>query len=193
MKGLHRTEPQEKITKLYFLAIIPPSPFYDEATRLKHHFKDQYNSKASLNSPPHITLHMPFEWKEKKEGELIEKLTLFSKQYSSGDLSLKNFNAFPPRVIYIDVVKNDWLENLQRDLHRFCKVELNLFNANYKEHPFHPHLTLAFRDLKKENFKKAWEEFKEKKFEATFPVTEIVLLKHDGKAWQAHEKFKLNS
>ena len=84
MKGVHHTEPQEKIAKLYFLAIIPPSPFYDEALRLKHYFKDEYNSKASLNSPPHITLHMPFEWKEKKEEMLIEKLNLFAKQYYSG-------------------------------------------------------------------------------------------------------------
>lgn len=179
--------------KLYFIAIIPVQPIYDQALALKNHFSDQYKSKASLNSPPHITLHMPFEWKEKKEEILIEKLTLFSKQHSSAELSLKDFNAFPPRVIYIDVVKNDWLENIQRALHRFCKVELNLFNANYKEHPFHPHMTLAFRDLKKEYFKKAWEEFKEKKFEGTFPVTEIVLLKHDGKLWQAYKNFNLTS
>jgi 2'-5' RNA ligase len=187
---MHRIEPREKISKLYFLAIIPPSPFYEEVMALKNYFKDQYNSKASLNSPPHITIHMPFEWKEKKEEMLIEKLTFFSKRYSSGELCLKDFNAFSPRVIYIDVIKNDWLGNLQRELHRFCKVELNLFNANHKDHPFHPHLTLAFRDLKKEYFKKAWEEFKERKFEGTFPVTEIVLLKHDGKVWNHHANFK---
>lgn len=178
--------------KLYFIAIIPVQPFYDQTLALKNYFKDQYNSRASLNSPPHITLHMPFEWKEKKEEMLIEKLTLFAKQHSSGELCLTDFNAFPPRVIYMDVVKNDWLENLQRELHRFCKIELNLFNANYKEHPFHPHLTLAFRDLKKEDFKKAWEEFKEKKFEGKFVVKEIVLLKHDGKIWESRSKFKLN-
>ncbi len=37
--------------RLYFLAIVPPSPLYEEALALKHHFKDHYNSKASLNSP----------------------------------------------------------------------------------------------------------------------------------------------
>ena len=60
----------------YFIAIIPPSPIYEEALRLKEYFRDTYNSKASLNSPPHLTLHMPFRMKERKEAELVEKLAL---------------------------------------------------------------------------------------------------------------------
>ena len=66
-------------TALYFIAIIPPSPIFEQASELKNHFMQQYQSKAALNSPPHITLHMPFEWKEKKEEELALNLNLFSK------------------------------------------------------------------------------------------------------------------
>jgi 2'-5' RNA ligase len=73
------------------------------------------------------------------------------------------------------------------------KVYLNLFNAQYKDQPFHPHLTLAFRDLKKPAFYKAWQEFKEKKCEATFSVTEIVLLKHNGKIWNVYNNFILTT
>jgi 2'-5' RNA ligase len=173
-----------KITKqLYFIAIIPPSPTLEEAQELKNYFQEKYNSKAALNSPPHITLHMPFEWKEEKEAQLIEKISCFANTQVSFDLKLSNFNCFEPRVIFIDVIKNEKLELLQKNLHRFCKKELNLFNANYKEHAFHPHLTLAFRDLKKPEFVKAWIEFKERKFEATFAVNALTLLKHDGKKW----------
>ena len=52
---------QRKADKLYFIAIVPPSPIYEEAFEQKVYFKTKYNSKASLNSPPHITLHMPFK------------------------------------------------------------------------------------------------------------------------------------
>ncbi len=180
-------------TRLYFIALIPPSPIYEKALELKHYFKNRYNSKASLNSPPHITLHMPFQWKEKKEIELIESLKRFTKNYSPFDLNLLNFNCFPPRIIYIDVVKNEKLETLQKELQRFCKKELNLFNANYKEHAFHPHLTLAFRDLKKQNFLKAWDEFKEKGFNQVCTVNALALLKHDGMKWQSIVEFSLIS
>ena len=173
---------------LYFIAIIPPQPIFDETWSLKNYFKDNYQSKASLNSPPHITLHMPFEWKEEKEQLLTEKLNQFVNSQSAGEIKLLNFKAFPPRVIYVDVVMSDWINVLQKELHKFCKRELNLFNANYKEHAFHPHLTLAFRDLKKQQFFKAWTEFSERKYEASFVVNEITLLKHDGKVWREFKK-----
>jgi 2'-5' RNA ligase len=174
---------------LYFIAIIPPSPWFEEAQLLKEHFRDQYHSKASLNSPPHITLHMPFQWKATKEEKLVNALKGFSSGKVSFPISFNNFSCFAPRVIYIDVTLSESLTTLQHDLHRFCKMELNLFNAQYRDMPFHPHLTLAFRDLKKEKFAKAWEEFQEKKFSGEFTVDKITLLKHDGQRWQRFHHF----
>lgn len=179
-------------TKQYFIAVVPPPPVYDQAQELKNYFWDHFQSKASLNSPPHITLHMPFRWKEKKEPELFQTLKGFASQFKPFNLCLKNFSCFSPKVIFIDVVKNEALQNLQKELHRFCKRELNLFNADYKEQPFYPHLTLAFRDLKKPNFARAWEEFKDKDYSAEFPVSQIHLLKHNTKVWQVFKEFKLS-
>lgn len=182
---------EKNFEQLYFIAIIPPEPVYTEAWQLKHHFKDRYNSKASLNSPPHITLHMPFKWKAVREHELIDRLAEFTATQPSLHITLRNFSAFEPRVIFIDVVKHDDLIAVQKNLKRFCKVELNLFNADYKDLPFYPHLTLAFRDLKKAEFYKAWDEFRDKKVEATFRVDSIVLLKHDEKEWKEFNSLSL--
>ena len=180
-------------TKLYFIALIPPSPIYDEALEQKLYFKENYNCKASLNSPPHITLHMPFRWKEHKEEELALRLETFMKKFDPIKVCLDNYSSFPPRVIFINVVKTEALEQLQNGILRFCKKELNLFNANYKEQPFHPHVTLAFRDLKKPNYKKAWEEFESREYKAEFIADRIALLKHNGKVWQVFKEFNLES
>lgn len=175
----------------YFIAIVPPSPVYEEASKLKVYFRDVYKSKASLNSPPHVTLHMPFRWKEKKEEELIDKLSLFAGSQHGFNLHLRNFSCFSPKVIFIDVETNPELDRLQQQLHQYCKVHLDLYNARYKEQPFYPHITLAFRDLKKPNFEKAWEEFKDREFRADFHVETITLLKHTGRLWQAFRDFSL--
>ena len=180
----------ESKEKLYFIAIVPPTPIYDEALEHKAYFKKHYNSKASLNSPPHITLHMPFRWKEKDEDELVSKLDKFSKGNHPISIKLDNFSSFPPRVIFINVVMSLELEALQKNLQRYCKRVLNLFNSNYKELPFHPHLTVAFRDLKKPNYQRAWEEFKMKNFQAEFVADKLALLKHTGKVWEVHQEFK---
>jgi len=177
--------------KLYFIAIVPPTPIYDEALEQKEYFKEHYNSRASLNSPPHITLHMPFRWKEKEEKELEKQLEEFSQSNQQVAIKLDNFSSFPPRVIFINVVMSQELENLQKNLQRYCKRVLNLFNANYKELPFHPHLTVAFRDLKKPNYQRAWEEFQQKNFQAEFIADKVALLKHNGRVWKVHQEFKL--
>jgi 2'-5' RNA ligase len=167
----------------YFIALVPPEPVLSDTQTWKEYFKEVYNSKASLNSPPHITLHMPFRWKAKKEKLLIDKLSTFTASVEPFKLELKNFAAFAPRVIYVDVVKNDGLLALQKNLERFCKREFQLFNANRLDQAYHPHLTLAFRDLKKEKFEEAWREFSERKYEKTFNCESIALLKHDGVRW----------
>ncbi len=182
---------QRKADKLYFIAIVPPSPIYEEAFEQKVYFKTKYNSKASLNSPPHITLHMPFKWKESDEGDLETQLEAFTRGRSPIKVQLKGFSSFPPKVIFINVEISAELRTLQKDLERHFKRELNLFNAKYKDLAFHPHLTLAFRDLKKPNYQKAWEEFVGKNYEATFLADKVALLKHSGSVWEVFREFEM--
>jgi 2'-5' RNA ligase len=179
--------------KQYFVAIIPPSPVFEEALMLKQYFMEKYGSKAALNSPPHITLHMPFLWNQAKEKKLIAKLQDFSRRCDPLKICVDNFSSFPPRVIFMDVTESDALDELQKSLHRFFKRELDIFNANYKELPYHPHLTLAFRDLKKSQYHVAWAEFSKKEYKAEFMADRIALLKHNGKTWDVLSEFILES
>jgi 2'-5' RNA ligase len=67
---------------------------------------------------------------------------------------------------------------------------MSIHNANYKKRPFKPHLTIAFRDLKKSQFPKAWEFYKHRPFKSACEIDGISLLKHDGKQWQSEREFK---
>ena len=134
---------------------------------------------------------MPFRWNEQKEDELSSQLYDFSRNNQPVTIKLNNFSSFPPRVIFINVILNQELENLQKNLKRFCKRVLNLFNADYKELAFHPHLTVAFRDLKKTNYFLAWGEYENKSFQAEFIADKFALLKHNGRVWKVHQEFQL--
>jgi 2'-5' RNA ligase len=188
LKDLNSTDKNKE--ELYFIAIIPPAPLRDEIMALKEHFRDNYNSKASLNSPPHITLHMPFRLKAKKEDYLIKALQDLASVQKSFTIQLKDYGAFPPRVIYIDVERNQALVEVQKELNKTCRQKLNLHNANYKDQGFHPHITLAFRDLRKAKFMEAWQDFKTMSFEAQFEVDKLSLLKHNGKHWEVFREFE---
>jgi len=174
---------------LYFLAIIPPIEVGQEIWAYKELVFEKFNSKASLNSPAHITLHMPFKWKAKKEEILIDKLSKFNFDEFPVFIQLNGFDFFPPRVIFINVEDNARLNHLQSELSRYIKKELNIFNADYKNRPFHPHVTVAFRDLKKSVFLEAETFFSKERYQTKFKINQICLLKHNGKKWEEFYNF----
>jgi 2'-5' RNA ligase len=187
MKSIHEDN------ELYFIAIIPPNEINEQIENFKQYIFKTYGSRGSLKAPPHITLHMPFHWKRKKQAVLKEKLLQFSESINSCIIELKDFNCFEPKVIYVDVLANQHLTSAQSQLHKFCKTKLNLFNAQYKSLPFHPHITVAFRDLKKPMFYRAWEEFKMKKFSSSFVFNKLTLLKYDEEQWLIDQEFEMNN
>jgi 2'-5' RNA ligase len=171
-------------THRYLIAVLPPEPIAGDILILKEYFRDKYNSKGSLNSPAHITMHMPFEWRADREDELTGIFREFTSKHMPFPIQLDGFGSFPPRVIFVNVVNNPSLRENQERLLQYCKRVLKLSNALYRDEPFHPHITIAFRDLKKEQFEKAWEEFQSRPYFAVFEYRQLSLLKHDGKYWQ---------
>lgn len=159
---------------------------------MKKDFELNYKSKAALNSPPHITLHMPFKLKPTKELELINLLSEMSASNESFELALNGFGHFNEKVIYVSVSRPKELQTLYEELAKKMRVAFQIFNSDYKNRGYHPHMTIAFRSLNKENFKKAWPVYEVKKYERVFFANYLTLLKHDGKVWKPFNQFPLS-
>lgn len=184
---------QKDQSKLYFIAFVPPAPVFEEVVALKEYFRDKYKSKAALNSPPHVTLHMPFRYREDRERNLVDALKKFVRRHDPVKICLDNYSSFPPRVIFLNVTDSEALKEFQKALERFCRRTFNLLNANHRDEPYHPHMTLAFRDLKKAMYHAAWEEFKDREYKAEFMADRVALLKHNGTNWDILHEFTLES
>lgn len=175
----------------YFIAIVPPEPLLSDIQNIKQSISDNYQSKGALRSPGHITLHMPFSFDESKENKLIDCLSEFQFK-TTFSISLKNYDCFEPRVIFINVQEQTELFDLQKQLVSHVKRHLNIFNQSDDMRGFHPHITIAFRDLKKAVFYKAWEEYKSKLFSETFACHSFSLLKHQKEEWMVLENFEFS-
>lgn len=175
----------------YFIAIVPPEPLLSEIQQIKQEIFDHYGTKGALRSPGHITLHMPFSWEEEKEERLIAELSAFSPG-DSFSVHLNNYDCFEPRVVFIHVPENAALAAMQQALVKHVKQRLQLFNQSDDRRGFHPHVTVAFRDLKKPQFYRLWENYKTKHFEAKFECASFCLLKHDSQRWHVHREFPLS-
>ena len=178
-------------TSLYFIALIPPSPIREEITGIKEYVADKFHSRASLRSPPHITFQPPFLWEDNRQNILGEALGFFLKRNDPFETNLSGFGAFSPRVIYINVETNSPMEALHSSLRDFCYQELGIENQG--KTPFLPHLTIAFRDLTKPQFRLAWEEFENREFHNCFMAVGLSLLKHNGKTWDVLQELPFSN
>lgn len=177
------------MSDIYFIALIPPSPLKDEIQELKLEVKQKFNSSHSLNAPPHITLLSPFRLEDQNTEKLDQLIQDFSQEIKPFEVRLNDFSTFPPRVIFIDVVQSPKLMDIQKKLEELARKNADLFNYNYAERPYHPHLTLAFKDLTKSNFYRAWKEFEDRTFEASFTADALHILKHTGENWKVIRRF----
>src|SRR5690606_10445042 len=95
------------------------------------------------------------------------------------DLTLQRFDHFGERVIFVNVKESAELNQLHSDLKHFARTELRLLNEWNDMRGFHPHVTLAFRDLRRKNFQAAWDFISTKVCLQQFRVEGLSLLKHD--------------
>lgn len=175
--------------KLLFIALLPPKSIQDYATEIKLQFADRYNSRHALKSPPHITLQPPFKWLPEQMDDLNRSLSTFAGSHSPISVTLEGFSAFPPRVIYINVHRTEPLLTLHRNLIHYLETTLNLSDPKEKSRPYAPHMTVAFRDLTKQNFKLAWQEFQARSLHFEFTASQLTLLMHNGRQWDVHSAY----
>ena len=176
-------------SSLYFIALIPARLFQQKVTKIKQYIQENYQSGHALRSPAHITLHMPFKWRDDRLDSLTGPIADFSNGYPHFTIELKDFGSFSPKVIFIQVLENPKLNVLQHEVVSVARKKLKLENAQYRNRGFNPHMTVAFRDLKPALFRQAWEEFRHKQLAHSFEVESLFLLKHNGKTWDIFREF----
>lgn len=175
--------------RLFFIALLPPTEIQQEITEIKQHFAKVYESRAALRSPPHITLQPPFKWEMENVEVLENSLQDFVATQGLIPVTLLGFGAFPPRVIYIKPLKTPELMAIQKALMNHLKTSLGLVDKVSATRPFSPHLTVAFRDLTKPNFRDAWQQYEHKELHFEFVAPQLTLLLHNGKCWEIYQEF----
>jgi 2'-5' RNA ligase len=172
---------------LWFVAVIPPDPIRSEVWDMKLEMRSKYHSKKSLSSPPHITLVAPFKIAQQYIGKVERIIREQIQGVRSFYTELNGFSAFAPRVLFVRPVKNKSLDLIWRKLNESLDSILPIDKRN----KFNPHMTIATRDLTRDNYQKAADYFLLKRYERMFLVDKIYLLKHNGQRWDIYGEYKL--
>lgn len=169
-----------------FIAIVPGLEICKEVKVLQKYALENFKSGKAMNAPPHITLEPPMDVELDQLPALEKCLQSFAEKQNPVQIELKNFGAFKPRVIFIDVVENPKLRQLQGELQSCIRSDLEL-ESNRPDRPFYPHMTIAFRDLRKGMFPEAWGYFSGIDYQRRFIASQLCLLQHNGKFWEKHQ------
>ena len=161
---------------MYYIAIACPREVDDKVMVFKKWMKEQFGSVVALKSPAHITLIPPAWINISKETEMLQRFQSFSRDGEELCIRLDGFSHFGKRVLFIRVNENPALQQLQRQTEKhFFQYFEDVLKKDTR--PFHPHITIANRDMKPGDFEKAWQYFSEKKFNEAFSAKAISLFK----------------
>ncbi len=144
--------------------------------------QEKYGCKVGLKSPAHITIVSPFWMEVLKDTELKDDTKTVAKSVSPFSIYANNFSAFAPQTLFIAVKENSRLNELKKSADDLFSTKD--YKLKKDTRPFHPHITIATRDISKAAFAEAWNYFQHKMFEESFDADGLSLLKHNGSKWE---------
>ncbi|RPD50604.1 RNA 2',3'-cyclic phosphodiesterase [Paracnuella aquatica] len=178
-RQINATQPA---SSMYYIAIVLPPSINEQVLQWKQWFRNQFGCTVGLKSPAHITLVPPHWMHIAAEAALAAAVAQFAQNQSTFVLSTQGFSAFKPRTIFAAVQHSDALHQLKQNLETALTANPAL-NIKKENRPFHPHITLATRDLRPQHFAQAWPHFATKEFQVEWEVASISILKHNGRHW----------
>lgn len=175
---------------LYLTAILPPSEAANRIHQLRIECSEKYQVYKALRPPVHITLYKPVWLPQSDETPLLAAMRSVAEEHAPFQQEVKDFAKFGKRVMYLEAIANPRILALQRQIAQVFREKS--FDRDAREtESYHPHFTLAFRDVTPEKFDEMWKEYRDRRFQMHFPVNDFSILKHDGTKWNVVETIPL--
>lgn len=179
---------------LYFIALLPPNDLTNKIDLERKSFSEKFQSFHALKTQPHVTLIAPFKRAENFEVEMHLQMQEFFVNVNSFQVVINGYGCFQKgnKVIFYKVEKSKELIAMHRQFVYFLRTQLH-FSERETSYMYHPHITIAHRDLTDENFDNAWSECETKEFASIFKCNKVYFFKHDYTRWKILSVFDLNN
>src|SRR4026207_723909 len=168
--------------EMYYVATVCPEQINEKIQKFKQWMKDRFGCVVAMKSPAHITLIPPFGFLFEREHELMNAVQSFTNPSPPAKIELEGFSHFRKKVLFVHVKENASLGELKSGAEKYFTGR---FGAVFKkdDRPFHPHITIANRDMKPSYFEQAWAHFSNMIFKESFSSNSISLLKLNPGKW----------
>ncbi|HEX2532357.1 MAG TPA: 2'-5' RNA ligase family protein [Chitinophagaceae bacterium] len=175
--------------QLYYLALVLPPDLNAPIQEYKLWMQDRFGCTVGLKSPAHITIIPPFKLQRPREAELLTDADALCRPLRPVEVRASGFASFGHRTLFAGVHPGKELAALKKSVEEGF-VDLNKYGIRRENRPFHPHITIANRDLPRSAFDEAWQYLKGQTFSATWTAEGLSTLRHNGRHWEViHQSF----
>jgi len=179
----NRPAPLPEGFALYYIAAVCPEEINEKLEGYKQYMQAKYGSRAAQKSPAHLTIVPPFKAEEDMEKLLQDFVSAFNFSLVPFNIRLNNFGHFGNKVLFVDVEENETLHIMERDINeQFTKEFPSIIFRSKPE--FHPHVTIATRDMPENKFDEIWSHFQQELIDETFACKGLQVMKLVRGIWQ---------
>ncbi len=155
-------------------SILLDSAGYNLVRKYQLKIRQLFQAKETLLLEPHSTIKYAFETNnfegiEKYFDDVARTTEVF-------EIDIDGISAFEENtVVFLNIAKSEQLTNMHLRILMDLKQNFNASQAEFEGPSFHFHITLAYKDITKETFKKIMEHFKDENTQVKLAVKQLGL------------------
>jgi|GEM_PF-951451 len=175
-----------RMKQLFMLAIEPPADLAARIDAIRQEFAARYRCSAGLRPQVHLTLYPPFRINRIEAEVVAGKLAGWAATQQPFTLSIPGFDCFRRNgVLFLALRDTERLNMVYQETVRIIDPHVLPQDRN---RPFHPHITIAKRDIPKSRLREALDEYLPRHFSETFTVDRLFFWRHNGSSWKTMEE-----
>ena len=137
---------------LFFVALLPQGEPKARIHAIKLQNAGRFACRVAMKTPPHITIIPPFRLASDRVNEMIAAVKNHFAPTDNLVVKFGGVSAFEERTIYLDILLNEALKSYDLAAKNLVNAQPELFPAVRFHDVFHPHVTLANRDIAPSDF-----------------------------------------
>ncbi len=137
---------------LFFVALLPQGDAKFQINNAKHQNSSRFACRVALKTPPHITIVPPFRLEDEKVRTMITAVKNHFEPPVNLTVKFGGVSAFENRTIFLDVLPDSAINAYDSAAKELVAQHPDLFPTVKFHDAFHPHVTLANRDILPEDF-----------------------------------------
>ena len=181
-----------KNRELKLIAIVLPEPLFSFVRSQQNLIASKWGSRHALRSPPHITIIPPILPDDEQLIQIQKIADRIASTLPAFHLTVTGYGAFKPRVIFLKPEPSDTLQSLHEHWRTRLKEDIPGIIDKYPDREYHPHITLAHRDVDKDQFRSIWEYYSKLCIDISVTISQFCILTNTTDGWTPQTFYPLH-